>query len=173
MALEPIESKRGSFIDWTKKTVASYVQQLFPSLCPAVVKAVSSVPGALCAPSLRPHFNARHLAPIWPVNKTDVWYRLSPAVRALVKPVSARGLRIPIRPQPGAYGRTRDTRHLMITLDASSWCRTMVAHLDAFFGAPQSSLCTLFSPCDTIANKIATVLTGETHQEACKGLILT
>ena len=139
--------------------------QLFPSLSLAVVKAVSSVPGPLRVSSLRPHFNARHLAPIWPVNKTDVWYRLTAVVRALVKPVSARGLRIPIRPKPAAYGRTRDTRHLMITLDALSWCSSMVAHLDAFFGAPPCSLIRSALPFMVAISPMPCTHSGETHQD--------
>lgn len=143
-----------------KKTVASYVQQLFPSLCPAVVKAVSCVPSPLRVLSHSPNFNARHLAPIWPVNKTDVWYRLSPGVRARLKAVSADGLRIPIRTKPGAYGRTRDTRKGSADLLALFWCSTMVAHLDAFFGAPQCSQIRFAYPFRPKPGNLATPLHG-------------
>ncbi len=107
-----------------------------PPLPIATGSLVSCAPGPLRVPSLRPYFNARlRLANGLRIILT--WLcRLSPDGKALYKTLSARGLRTPDLPLPGAFARTRDTRKDCTDLYTKWIGGQCVVILLAFFGAP-------------------------------------
>lgn len=136
------------------------ITSIFSTLCLGKVYKVSSSSGALCAPSpppvvyvrLAPHFASRYY----------IYYRYSFSAvgTALLKAVSACGLRTTMVPLPASSVRA----HLTNTSDAVKAtelrCSPFDAYLDAFFGALKRSYARFAFPLMGKQLKIATPFRG-------------
>jgi len=131
-------------------------KQEYPALSPAQVKAVRSVPGPLRVPPLHANFSVRLAAHKPTMNKNDCRYGLTPAVRALLKDVSACGLRPTIRPRAGGFVHTHDTRYILGD-QSTKWIGSPgVVPLDAENGAPTAHVSASLFHSVAVASKIAT-----------------
>ena len=136
------------------------ITSIFTTLCPGKVKKVSSSHGALCAPAsppvvyvrLAPHFASRHY----------IYYRysFSAVAAALLKSVSACGLRTTRAALPASSVRAHVTNTCDTTKATELRCSPFAAYLDAFFGALKRSCARFAFPLMGKQLKIATPFRG-------------